>query len=72
MYISCTSHVKNNLHMLSIFIEKHTTIHEVIYHFMNRNIDSLTNVDIKSIHPNNSDNIPILTVGSYCITNKTE
>ena len=58
--------------MPSIFIEKHTTIHEVICHFMNRNIDSQINVDIKSIHPNYSINITILTVGSYCITNKTE
>ena len=72
MYIPCTSHVRNNLHMPSIFIEKHTTIHEVICHFMNRNIDSRINVDIKSIHPNYSVNITILTVDSYCITNKIE
>ena len=72
MYIPYTSHVRNNLHMPSMFIEKHTTIHEVIYHFMNRNIDSRINVNNKSIHPNNSVNITILTIGSYCITNKTE
>ena len=48
MYIPCTSHVRNNLHMPSIFIEKHTTIHEVICQFMNRNIDSRINADIKS------------------------
>ena len=33
--------------MPSIFIEKHTTIHEVIRNFMNRNVDSRINVDIK-------------------------
>ena len=72
MYIPCTSHVRNNLQIPSILIEKHTTIHEVICHSMNRNIDSRINVNIKSIHPNNSNNITILTVGSYSITNKTE
>ena len=73
MYISCISHVRNNLPMPpSIFIEKHTTIHKVICHFINCNIDSRINVDIKSVHPNYSINIHILTVGSYCITNETE
>ena len=72
MYIPCVSHVRNNLHISSIFIEKHTTVHEVIRHFMNRNIDSRINVNIKSIHPNYSINIIILTVCSYYITNKTE
>ena len=38
MYISCISLVRNNLHISSIFIEEHTTIHEVICHFINRNI----------------------------------
>ena len=71
-YIFHVSHVRNNLHMRSIFIEKHITIHEVMCHFMNRNIHPRINVDIKSIRPNNLVNITILTIGSYCITNKTE
>ena len=52
MYVSCIAHVINNLHMFSIFIEEYTVIQEVICHFMNRNIDSQINVDIKSIYPN--------------------
>ena len=52
MYIPCISHVRNNLHMPSIFIEKYTTIHEVISHFMKHKIDSRTNIVFQSIHPN--------------------
>ena len=72
MYVPCISHVRNNLHMPSIFVEKHTTIHKVICHFTNCNIDSRINVDHISIHPNiYSVYITISTIGSYSITNKS-
>ena len=37
---------------ISVFIEEQTPFHEVQCRLMKRNIDSQTNIDIKSIHPN--------------------
>ena len=56
--------------MPSLFIEEHTTFHEVKYRFIKHNLDLRTDVGLKSIHPNIFR--IYLTVGSYSITNKTE
>ena len=79
LYINCKRgrefrkfDVENNPHMPSIFIEEHTTFHEVKCRPMKCNLDSQTNVDDKSIHPKIFRIYHILTTGSYSITNKTD